>query len=193
MSRWKPGTATFVSTPTISEPTTLWYHDHTLGMTRLNVYAGLAGFYLIRGGPDDKVLDSRTGTKASLPGPAPRLGDRGKERYCEIPIAIQDRAFDANGSLFYPDTRAFFDEFARSVHPRDRRLADLEPGVLRQRDGGQRAARGRVLDVERRRYRFRLLNGCDSRFLILSTFDDPTGVEGSGRSAPRAGSCRARI
>lgn len=36
--------------PNKQEPTTLWYHDHALGITRLNVYAGLAGFYLLRDG-----------------------------------------------------------------------------------------------------------------------------------------------
>ncbi len=46
----------------------MWYHDHTLGMTRSNVYAGPAGFYLLRGGPSDQV-------GGVLPGPAPALGD----------------------------------------------------------------------------------------------------------------------
>ena len=82
-------------------------------MTRLNVYAGPAGFYIIRGGPhgDDAVLDARFGTPAVLPGPAPRHGDRfpSHKTYYEIPIAIQDRSFNADGSLFYPASRAFFD------------------------------------------------------------------------------------
>ena len=77
------------------------------------MYAGPAGFFLIRGGPegDGAVLDSRTGTKAVLPGPAPKANDPfpANKTYYEVPIAIQDRSFDANGSLFYPDTRAFFD------------------------------------------------------------------------------------
>ena len=111
-------------------------------MTRLNVYAGPAGFFLIRGGPegDKAVLDSRTGTTAVLPGPAPKEGDKfpPNKTYYEIPIAIQDRSFNADGSLFYPDTRAFFDGDRRPLHPRHRRLADLEPGVLRQHDHGQR-------------------------------------------------------
>jgi len=64
-------------------------------MTRLNVYAGPAGFYLLRGGPDDKVI-------GTLPGPAPALGDLPGVQYYEIPIAIQDRAFNSDGSLFYP-------------------------------------------------------------------------------------------
>ena len=48
---WGPGFATF-QYPNNHRASTLWYHDHTLGMTRLNVYAGPAGFFLIRGGPD---------------------------------------------------------------------------------------------------------------------------------------------
>ena len=121
--RLGPGSATF-QYPNSQRASTIWYHDHALGMTRLNVYAGPAGFFLIRGGPegDGAVLDSRTGTKAVLPGPAPKANDPfpANKTYYEVPIAIQDRSFDANGSLFYPDTRAFFDHH-RAVHPRDGR------------------------------------------------------------------------
>ena len=60
---WEPGSATFQYTND-QRASTLWYHDHTLGMTRLNVYAGPAGFYLIRGGPDDLP-------QGVLPGTAP--------------------------------------------------------------------------------------------------------------------------
>ena len=90
------------STRTTSAATTMWYHDHTLGMTRANVYAGPAGFYLMRGGPGDAV-------GGTLPGPAPALGDPPGRDYFEIPIAIQDRSFNDDGSLFYPDNRAFFE------------------------------------------------------------------------------------
>jgi FtsP/CotA-like multicopper oxidase with cupredoxin domain len=57
---WGPGFATF-QYPNSQRASTAWYHDHTLGMTRLNVYAGPAGFFIIRGGPegDGAVLDSR--------------------------------------------------------------------------------------------------------------------------------------
>ncbi|MCG6925594.1 MAG: bilirubin oxidase, partial [Acidobacteria bacterium] len=59
---WGPGYATF-QYPNLGRASCDWYHDHTLGMTRLNVYAGPAGFYIIRGGPDgdDGVVDTRTG------------------------------------------------------------------------------------------------------------------------------------
>ena len=96
----------------------------------------------IRGGPDgdEAVLDSRSGTTAVLPGPAPKEGDKfpPNKTYYEIPIAIQDRSFNADGSLFYPDTRAFFDGIAGPYIPDTDVLADLEPGVLRQHDHGQR-------------------------------------------------------
>jgi bilirubin oxidase len=92
---WQPGSATFQYAN--NQPAaTMWYHDHVLGMTRLNVYAGPAGFYLLRGGPFDLP-----------PGHLP------SGRY-EIPIAIQDRSFNAGfgnkASLFYPNSRVCFDD-----------------------------------------------------------------------------------
>lgn len=52
-----------------------------------------------------------------LPGPAPAPGDGPGRRYDEIPIAIQDRLFDDDGSLFYPDTRELFDGLAGPYVP----------------------------------------------------------------------------
>jgi spore coat protein A len=170
---WDPGTASF-DYPNDQRATTLWYHDHTLGMTRLNVYAGPAGFYLIRGGPDDVVLDSRDGSTAILPGPAPGVGDDPLGEYGEIPIVVQDRSFNADGSLFYPDTRAFFDGFPGPYVPDSPVSPIWNPEFF----GNMMVVNGFTwpyLDVEPRRYRFRLLNGCNSRFLILQ-FDHP-GVE----------------
>jgi spore coat protein A, manganese oxidase len=80
----------------------------TSSTTRNNVYAGPAGFYLLRGGPGDAVTKVGGG-EAVLPGPAPALGDDPGMPYYEIPLAIQDRSFNADGSLFYPDNRAFFE------------------------------------------------------------------------------------
>ena len=115
---------------------TLWYHDHALGLTRLNVYAGLAGFYLLRDAWEDSL---------GLPsGPY------------EIPLVIQDRMFFADGSLAYP---------ARSEEERA-----PYPSVLPEFFGDFILVNGKawpVLDVEPRKYRFRLLNGSDSRFYRL--------------------------
>ncbi|MCL7452000.1 MAG: twin-arginine translocation signal domain-containing protein, partial [Anaerolineae bacterium] len=170
---WSPGTASF-KYPNDQRATTLWYHDHTLGMTRLNVYAGPAGFYLIRGGPDDNVLDSRDSSAAILPGPAPGVGDNPLGAYGEIPIVVQDRSFNADGSLFYPDSRTFFDEFGGPYIPDTPVSPIWNPEFF----GNMMVVNGFTwpyLEVEPRRYRFRLLNGCNSRFLILQ-FEHP-GVE----------------
>jgi FtsP/CotA-like multicopper oxidase with cupredoxin domain len=175
---WGPGYAIF-QYPRGNRASTKWYHDHTLGMTRLNVYAGPAGFYNVRGGPagDQSVRDSRTGNTAVLPGPAPSaldpiLPDR---TYYEIPIAIQDRSFNADGSLFYPNTREFFDTIAGPYVP----TTDVPPIWNPEFFGNTIMVNGNTwpfLNVEQRRYRFRFLNGCQSRFLILD-FSAMTNVE----------------
>jgi spore coat protein A, manganese oxidase len=175
---WGPGSATF-QYPNGNRAATIWYHDHALGMTRLNVYAGPAGFYLIRGGPagDKAVLDSRTGQTAVLPGPAPREGDKfpPNKPYREIPIAIQDRAFNTDGSLFYPDSREFFDGITGPYIPD----TDISPIWNPEFFGNMIMVNGNTwpfLQVEQRRYRLRFLNGCQSRFLILD-FSGIPGVE----------------
>jgi spore coat protein A, manganese oxidase len=161
---WDPGTATF-QYENDQRAGTFWYHDHTLGMTRLNVYAGPAGFYLLRRGPGDLPAPP-------LPGPAPGVGANPFGRFYEIPIAIQDRSFNADGSLFYPDSRKFFDEFAGPYIPG----SDVSPIWNPEFFGTTLVANGRTwpyLEVEPRRYRFRLLNGCNSRFLIMKIVTDP--------------------
>jgi spore coat protein A, manganese oxidase len=171
---WEPGTSVF-QYPNTQRASTLWYHDHALGMTRLNVYAGPAGFFIVRGGPEDEPIDLRSGRPAVLPGPAPGPGEARGLRYYEIPLAIQDRAFNADGSLFYPDSRAFFDEIEGPYIPD----TDISPIWNPEFFGNAMIVNGNTwpfLDVEQRRYRFRLLNGCDSRFLVLD-FSDIPGVE----------------
>ena len=125
------------------EAATLWYHDHTLGITRLNVYMGLAAFYLLR---DENELNMIANDQ--LPS-----GNQ------EIEIVIQDKMFYGDGSLAYPDVTApaimGFDPFPGG------------PSVQPEFFGDVIIVNGRawpVLDVEPRKYRFRFLNGSDSRF-----------------------------
>ena len=112
-----PGVANY-SYPNTQPSATIWYHDHGLGITRNNVYAGPAGFWLIResGGGETGLVSG------NLPGPAPRPGEGlaktnlpgtpvnpGREEYREIPIVIQDRSFNDDGSLkdnLYPYANA---------------------------------------------------------------------------------------
>jgi bilirubin oxidase len=164
--RWDPGSAIF-RYDNDQPASTLWYHDHTLGMTRANVYTGPAGFYNVRGG----AYDLEPGV---LPGPAPARGDAAGTRYREIPLAIQDRSFNADGSLFYPASREFFDGFP-GPYVGDSG-SDISPIWNPEFFGNTIVVNGRTwpqLEVERRRYRFRLLNGCNSRFLILVLVSNP--------------------
>jgi len=87
-----PGAQDTYVYPNDQLPSTLWYHDHALGQTRLGVYLGLAGFYLIRD--------------------AAELGLGLPSGEFEIPLVIQDRSFHPDGSLEYPATvtETFFGE-----------------------------------------------------------------------------------
>ena len=172
---WETGTATF-QYENDQRASTFWYHDHTLGMTRLNVYAGPAGFYLLRRGPGDLP-------DPVLPGPAPEVGADPFGRFYEIPIAIQDRSFNADGSLFYPSTREFFDGFAGPYIP----VSDVPPMWNPEFFGNTMVVNGRTwphLEIEPRRYRFRVLNGCNSRFLILKIVTDPSATRPATAAHP---------
>ena len=121
------------------------------------------------------------------PGPAPKENDKfpPNKTYYEIPIAIQDRSFNGDGSLFYPDTRAFFDGIAGPYIPD----TDVSPIWNPEFFGNMIMVNGNTWPfqtVEQRRYRFRFLNGCQSRFLILDFTTSPAWR--CGRSATRVAS-----
>jgi spore coat protein A, manganese oxidase len=137
----------------------LWYHDHALGMTRLNVYAGMAGFYIVR----DTMDTGKTNNPLNLPAYP-----------YEAAYVIQDRMFKEDGSLFYPAFpgdplyTAFIDE--EGVDLPSVIFPDAGPTTLAEFFGDVMVVNGKIwpkADVEPRKYRLRLLNGCDSRFLIL--------------------------
>lgn len=124
------------------EAAQLWYHDHALGITRLNVFMGLAGHYIIRDGNEDALTAA-----GLLPG-----------HPYEVPLVIQDRRFTAEGELHYP-----------AVDPENPHAPT--PTHLPEFFGDVILVNGKtwpVLEVEPRRYRFRVLNGSDSRFYTLS-------------------------
>jgi spore coat protein A, manganese oxidase len=129
------------------QPTTLWYHDHALGITRLNVYAGLAGFYLLRGG--DKSKDNCI-SEDLLHLPSGKY---------EIPLVIQDRMFLTDGSLLFNNV---------GDNP------EIHPYWVPEFFGDTIMVNGKVwpnLNVERRQYRFRLLNGSNARIYELKMSD----------------------
>ncbi len=178
-----PGLAKF-KYPNDQASTTLWYHDHTLGITRANVYAGPAGFWLVR---DRGYSGGETGlVLGQLPGPAPKAGDLAGTKYYEIPIVIQDRSFNADGSLFYPDNRAFFEGLSQIqlqiplIGDGSGKPSDISPIWNPEAFFNVMVVNGSSWpfhNVDPRRYRLRLLNGSNSRFLNLALFVvGPTGT-----------------
>jgi FtsP/CotA-like multicopper oxidase with cupredoxin domain len=132
--------------PNSQEGAPIWFHDHTLGATRLNVYAGLAGGYLIKDPAND-------------PANLPPL----------VPLVIQDRMFDTNGQLFFPADTA--NNFLWTPNPEHPYWVPEFVGDVIVVNGKAWP----FLNVERKRYTFLLLNGSNARtyemFLI-----DPAGV-----------------
>jgi spore coat protein A, manganese oxidase len=115
----------------------LWFHDHGLGATRLNVFAGLAAAYLIRDQYDTGQPDNANGLPA---GPY------------EIPLVIQDRQFNPDGTFLYPTSD----------------IAGMT--WIGEYFGDVMLVNGKVwpyLNVEPRLYRFRILNGCNARIMNL--------------------------
>jgi FtsP/CotA-like multicopper oxidase with cupredoxin domain len=153
--------------PNTQEAATLWYHDHALGATRLNVYAGMAGFYFLRDDAEDAIqLPGWSGDNqvqevnrvTGLPQGDPYLP--------EIEIAIQDRMFDQNGQLYFP---------AVGDNPMD------HPFWVPEFLGDIITVNGKTwpyLSVAPRKYRLRLLNGSNARFYELWLQDLATGVNG---------------
>lgn len=194
-----PGSAFFAYENT-QPAATLWYHDHALGMTRNNVYAGPAGFWLIRGGinGDEEVRDT-AGQTAKLPAPSalaaggdPNFSADIRAKIREIPLAIQDRSFNSDGSLFYPSNRAFFEGLnvpgQAAQFPGTGVLdiplipnADISPIWNPEAFFNTIVVNGTtwpILEVAPATYRFRLLNGCNSRTLNLALFQ----IENNGLS-----------
>ncbi|MGM9470452.1 multicopper oxidase family protein [Pseudarthrobacter sp. YS3] len=119
----------------------LWYHDHALGITRLNVYAGLAGGYVLR---DTLGSGIDTGDGTYLPSPP-----------YEVPLVVQDRMFNPDGTFAYPPNAELT-------------LSDGTPRPWAPEFFGDVATvNGKCwpnLDVARGKYRFRVYNGSDARF-----------------------------
>jgi len=128
-----PGKSGLCYYPNKQDAAMLWYHDHAMGINRLNIFAGLAGAYIVRDAEEDAL---------HLPG--------GKY---EIPLVITDRMFDKESQLYYPVSdnpqSPWIPEFFGDAHLINGKLFPY-------------------LDVEARKYRFRVLNASNGRFYRLS-------------------------
>src|SRR5262249_35484220 len=141
--------------PNDQPATTLWYHDHALGSTRLNVFAGLAGFYLI---PD------KSESHPNLP-----------RARSELPMRFRARLLNADGSVLYPiqtpgdpDPRVppvWIPEFFG-----DTVLVNGEVWPF--------------LEVEPRKYRLRIVNGSNARFYNLTLTESTEAEVSLGKPGP---------
>jgi FtsP/CotA-like multicopper oxidase with cupredoxin domain len=140
-----PGYSTLTSTdpnaaiynyPNSQPPTTLFYHDHALGMTRTNLASGLAGFYLERSKNDPNANKLPSG------------------KY-EVPLAIQDRSFNDDGSFAFPNV---------GVNPDD------HPYWYPEFFGNTIMVNGKIwpnMNVDQGQYRLRIVDGSNARFYTL--------------------------
>ena len=155
-----------------------WYHDHAHDLTRLNAYAGIASAYIIR--------DSFEANLRNLG--LPNFVENGGR---EIPIVIQDKIFvgpdiltkdptwpgpTGVGSLWYPH---IYETDRWELGPSKLKLPD--PSVIPEMFGDTMLANGTVYPeatVEARRYRLRVLNACQARFLNLQLYVDDGSPDG---------------
>jgi len=134
--------------PNEQPPATLWYHDHALGITRINVASGLAGFYLLR-----DYNATRDAVAQLLP----------SGKY-EMPLVIQDRIFDTTGQFYFPSV---------GINPTDHPywLPEFFGNTIMV--NGKVWPK---MYVDKGWYRFRLLDGSNARFYTLSFWDTVLGV-----------------
>jgi spore coat protein A len=133
-SWYASGRSATYSYPNSQDAAMLWYHDHAMGIERLNVYAGLFGAYLLRDNAEDAL---------NLP----------RGRY-EIPLLLCDRLLRQDGQLYYPIS------------------LNAEGPWVPEVFGDCFLVNGKLmpyLDVEPRKYRFRILNASNGRFFRLTT------------------------
>jgi spore coat protein A len=127
--------------PNTQEAAMIWFHDHALGATRLNVYAGLAGAYAL--------IDPGLSLPSGLHPVGLQQGAGGPVDYL-VPLVLQDRMFDTNGQLYFPNA---------GINPE-------HPFWVPEFVGDTIVVNGKVwpfLNVEPRRYRFLVINGSNAR------------------------------
>ncbi|HEX7736173.1 MAG TPA: multicopper oxidase domain-containing protein [Ktedonobacteraceae bacterium] len=157
------GNAAVYRYPNTQQATTLWFHDHALGMTRINVFSGLAAMYLLR----DQFDTGRSDNSLRLP-----AGNQ------EIELIIQDRQFDTNGQLLFPDGTPADNPTGLNGTPPN---PGAHPFWIPEFFGDAIVVNGKTwpfLSVEPRRYRFRFLNASNARFYQMTLLDSSNQAPG---------------
>lgn len=134
----------------------MWYHEHAVGLTRLNAYNGIATGYVLR----DPVELAMAASGALPPLGPPEIGGR------ELFLIIQDKSFNADGSLWYPSAPD-----PLSLLPGTTQIP--LPSCVPEMMGDVNIVNGTVwprTNVDRVRYRVRMLNGAQTRFYRLRLY-----------------------
>jgi spore coat protein A len=130
-----PGTSRDYTYPNGQSARTQWYHDHAMDRTGKQVYMGLAGFYLI-GDAQEAALNLPSGAY-------------------DVPLVVQDRQFNTDGTLSYPSSiSAMSSSTIRDGFMGDTLLVNGAPQPY--------------FKVSARKYRLRLLNGSNARYYTFS-------------------------
>ena len=150
----------------------VWYHDHSVGITRLNAYAGIASAYIIRDDFEAQLIKNHI-----IPS-------------YEVPLVIQDKTFVSQaevdkgyiwgkpGELWYPyqyekasDPQGRWDYGPDNGFPAKSPLPDVS--AIPEYFSDTSVVNGTLypyLPVEARHYRFRILNGSQARFYNLQLY-----------------------
>ena len=134
---YAPGKSVTYHYPNRQDAAMLWYHDHAMGINRLNICAGMAGLYMIRDSFEDAL---------NLP----------KDEH-EVPLVLMDRLIGTDGQIYYPVS-----QFPNAPW-------------IPEYSGNATLINGKLLpwlDVQPRKYRFRILNASNSRFYFLQLGND---------------------
>ena len=176
--------------PMVQDGATIWYHDHALGKTRINVVAGPAGYFYI----NDPVVDTALfgaspGNAGYAFGDCINAGILGN--LCrDIPIVFQDRAFNADGSINFPNglgqtAPAGLKGAWNPLTPGP--VPNLHPQWVPEYFGDHAVVNGVIwpkVTVAPTNYRFRLLDGSNARCWTLSLAIAPPAVKVTGKPAP---------
>jgi spore coat protein A, manganese oxidase len=166
-----------------------WYHDHAYGITRINAYSGIASGLIIRDGFELNLINQ------GLPNYIEAGGN-------EIPLIIQDKIFvGPNISLVDPTWSAVSSAttpgslWYAHIYERNRWKLNSnagggsiknpplpDPSIIPEFFGDTMLVNGTTfpkVTVQARRYRLRLLNACNARFLNLQFYvsdGTPNGI-----------------
>jgi FtsP/CotA-like multicopper oxidase with cupredoxin domain len=167
------GNTAIYNYPMVQDAAPIWYHDHALGKTRINVAAGPAGFFFVEDPVKEKTLGLPPRGDCSTAGILKNAGVAAKASACfDLPVAIQDRAFNVDGTINFPNGLGQvapagaigWDPLKPGPNP------TVHPQWVPEYFGDIPVVNGVIwpkVKVEPRPYRLRLLDGSNARCYTL--------------------------